>query len=123
LKRHKSPGSDEILAELVQAGGEILCPKIHKPLNFIWNKEELPDQWKESIIAPLHKKSDKTDCSYYCEISLLSSTYILSNLLLPRISPYINKITGDISVGFDLISQLLIRSFAFIRYWRKMEVQ
>jgi hypothetical protein len=28
-----------------------------------WNKEELPDQWKESIIAPTHKKGDKTDCN------------------------------------------------------------
>jgi hypothetical protein len=25
---------------------------------FVWNKEELPDQWKESIIIPIHKKSD-----------------------------------------------------------------
>jgi hypothetical protein len=29
----------------------------------IWNKEELPVQWKESIIVPVHKKGDKTDCS------------------------------------------------------------
>jgi hypothetical protein len=27
----------------------------------IWNKEELPDQWKESVIVPVHKKGDKTD--------------------------------------------------------------
>jgi hypothetical protein len=30
LKRYISPGSDEILAELIQAGGEILCSEIHK---------------------------------------------------------------------------------------------
>jgi hypothetical protein len=29
LKRYKSPGSDEILAELIQAGCEILLSKIH----------------------------------------------------------------------------------------------
>jgi hypothetical protein len=34
-------------------------------LNSIWNKEELPDKWKESIIVPVHKKGDKTDCSNY----------------------------------------------------------
>jgi hypothetical protein len=33
---------------------------IHKLINSIWNKEELPDQRKESIIAPVHKKGDKT---------------------------------------------------------------
>jgi hypothetical protein len=40
LKRYKSPGSDEIPAELIQAGGEILCSKIHKLIKSIWNKGE-----------------------------------------------------------------------------------
>jgi hypothetical protein len=41
LKKHKSTGSDQILAELIQAGGEILHSKIHKLINYIWNKEKL----------------------------------------------------------------------------------
>jgi hypothetical protein len=83
LKKYKSPGSDEILAELIQAGGEILLSEIHKLINSVWNKKELPDQWKESIIAPIHKKGDKTDCNNYRGISLLSTSYkILSNILL-----------------------------------------
>jgi hypothetical protein len=44
LKRYKSPGSDQIPAELIQAGGETLMSEIHKLINSIWNKEELPDQ-------------------------------------------------------------------------------
>jgi hypothetical protein len=43
LKRYKSPGSVEIPAELIQAGGEVLHSKIHKPINSIWKKEVLPD--------------------------------------------------------------------------------
>jgi hypothetical protein len=65
LKKYKLPGSDQIPAELIQAGGEILLSAIHKLINSVWNKEELPDQWKESIIVPLHKKGDKTDCNNY----------------------------------------------------------
>jgi hypothetical protein len=61
LKKYKSPGSDQIPAELIQAGGEILLSAIHKLINSVWNKEELPDQWKESIIVPVHKEGDKTD--------------------------------------------------------------
>jgi hypothetical protein len=61
LKRFKSPGSDQIPAELIQAGGEILYSKIHKLIKSIWNEEELPDQWKESIIVKVQKKGDKTD--------------------------------------------------------------
>jgi hypothetical protein len=48
------------LAELIQAGGETLVFVIQKLVNSIWNKEELPDEWKESIIIPIHKKGDKT---------------------------------------------------------------
>jgi hypothetical protein len=47
LKKYKSPGRDEIMAELIQAGDEILLSAIHKLINSVWNKEELLDQWKE----------------------------------------------------------------------------
>jgi hypothetical protein len=70
LKEYKSPGSDYIPAELIQAGDEMLLSVFHKLINCVWNKEELPDQWKESIIVPIHKKADKTDCNNYCEISV-----------------------------------------------------
>ena len=63
LKNHKSPGIDEIPAELIKAGGRIICCEIHKLIVSVWNKEELPDEWKESIIVPIYKKGDKTDCS------------------------------------------------------------
>jgi hypothetical protein len=39
LKKYKSPGSNQIPAELIQAGSEILLSAIHKLRNFIWNKE------------------------------------------------------------------------------------
>jgi hypothetical protein len=38
-----------------KAGGETLCSHIHKIIRSIWNKEELPQQWKESIIVPVYK--------------------------------------------------------------------
>jgi hypothetical protein len=37
LKNYKSPGSDQIPTELIQAGGEILLPAIHKLINSVWN--------------------------------------------------------------------------------------
>jgi hypothetical protein len=47
LKKYKSPCSDQIPTELIQTGGEILLSEIHKLINSVWSKEELPDQWKE----------------------------------------------------------------------------
>jgi hypothetical protein len=35
------------------------------------------------------------------------------------LSPYIDKLLWIISVDLNVTDQLLIRSFAFIRYWRK----
>jgi hypothetical protein len=74
LKKYKSPDSDQIPAELYQAGGETLVSVIHKLITSVWNKEELPDQRKESIIVPIHKMGDETDCNNYHEISLLSTS-------------------------------------------------
>jgi hypothetical protein len=44
---------------------------------------------------------------------------MLSNILLSRLNPYVDEIIGVISVGFDVTDQLLIRSFAFVKYWRR----
>jgi hypothetical protein len=38
---HKSPGSDQIPSELIQAGGEMLRSVIHKLVNSVWNKRSL----------------------------------------------------------------------------------
>jgi hypothetical protein len=101
LKKHKSLGSDQILAELYQAGGKILVSVIHKLINSVWNKEELPDQWKESVIVPIHKMGDKTDCNNYHGVSLLSTSYkTLSNIVLSCLSPNIYETTGDHQCGF-----------------------
>jgi hypothetical protein len=101
LERYKSPGVDQIPAELFQVGGETLRLEIHKLIKLIWNKEELPHQWKESTVVPVHKKGDKTDCSNYRGISLLLTSYkILLNVLLATLTPYAGEIIWDYQCGF-----------------------
>jgi hypothetical protein len=74
----------------------MLLSAIHKLINSIWNKEELPDQWKESTIVSVHKNGVKTDCNNYHGISLLSTSYKkLWNILLSRLSPHVDEIIGD----------------------------
>jgi hypothetical protein len=61
----------------------------------------LPQQWKESVIVPIHKNGDKTHCNNYRGISLLSAAYkILSNILLARLTPHVNEVIGDHQCGF-----------------------
>jgi hypothetical protein len=67
----------------------------------MWNKEELPHEWKESIVVPIYKKGDKTICSNYQGISFLPNSYkILSNILLSMLTPYADKINVDLQCGF-----------------------
>jgi hypothetical protein len=70
--------------------------KVRKLINAVQNKDGLLD--KESIIVPIYKKGAKTDHSNY-GITLLSTSYkMLSNILLSRLSQYMDEI---------------------IRYWRR----
>jgi hypothetical protein len=81
--------------------GPSIRSEILKLIDSIWNKEEFPEQWKESIIVPIYKKGDKADCSNYRGISLLSTTYkIQSNILLSRLIPYAEEIIGYHQCGF-----------------------
>ena len=49
LKSHKSPGIDQIPAELIKAGGRTIYLEIHKLMISIWKKEKLPEECKELI--------------------------------------------------------------------------
>jgi hypothetical protein len=86
---------------MIQAGEETLLSEIHKLMKLIWKKEDLPHQWKESIVVPIHKKGDKIDGSKYRGISLLSTSYkILSNILLSRLTLYADEIIVNHQRGF-----------------------
>jgi len=83
LKGHKSPGIDQIPANLIKAGGKTIRSDIYKLVNTIWSKDELPEEWKDSIILHIYKNDYEGDCSNYRDISLLPNTYkSLSNILL-----------------------------------------
>jgi hypothetical protein len=56
LEKYKTTGSDQIMAELIQAAGKTLLSEVHRLNHSVWNKEELSDQWNESTIVPIYKK-------------------------------------------------------------------
>jgi len=101
LKSHKSQGIDQIPAELIKAGGRKTCLEILKRITSIWKKEKLPEEWKESIMTPIPKKGDKTDCNNCRDISILTTTYRnLCNILLSMLIPYAKENIGDHQCGF-----------------------
>jgi len=58
----------------------------------------MPKEWTVTIICPLHKKGDKTDCQNYRGISLLSVIYkVFAKILAKRLSPYAEQIISAVS--------------------------
>jgi len=70
LKGHISSGTDQIQAEMVETGGRKFRSEIRELIISIWNKEEMPEEWKESIIVSIHKKGNKTVCTNYRGITI-----------------------------------------------------
>jgi len=56
LKSHKLPGTDQFPGELIKARSREIRSEFHKLIISIWGKEELREEWKESIIGPIYKK-------------------------------------------------------------------
>jgi hypothetical protein len=97
---HKSPGADQIQAELIQTGGEKLHSEIYKLIKLIWNKEELPHQWSQ-LSYLFKKKVIKLTVAimkayHYFQIP----TKFYPNILLSRLIPHAGDIIGDHQCGF-----------------------
>jgi len=58
VKSYIPAGTDQISAEVIKAGGEILHSEINKIILSICDKQEMPQQRKESVILSIHKKDD-----------------------------------------------------------------
>jgi hypothetical protein len=70
-------------------------------------------------VVPIHKKGDKTDCSDYRGISLLSTSFKILPNILARPTPTQMKLSGITNVDSGAIDQRLIKFSISGRYWRK----
>ncbi|CAF3150118.1 unnamed protein product, partial [Rotaria socialis] len=73
-KEQKSPGSDGIAAETLQAGGEALARQIHELCNRAWYEGTILEEWGKSILVPITKKGDLNECANYRTRSPSSTT-------------------------------------------------
>ena len=72
LKNAKAPGVDNIPPEALKEGGPSTLEALHKILNFVWEKEEIPDDWKRGLLVKLVKKGDLSLCGNWRGVILLS---------------------------------------------------
>src|SRR5688572_3203559 len=86
LKIGKSPGPDSIHSKVLKE----LAPQISRAFQYIFElslrTNELPDEWKCSIVTAVHKKGSKASVTNYRPISL---TCIACKVLEPLITDHI----------------------------------
>ena len=97
LKNGKVPGKDEVTGEMIKGGGK-------KVVDWIWRLRKkafescvVPEDWRSAVIVPLYKvKGERTECSNYRGISLLSVVgKIYAEILVDRICKGIEGLIDD----------------------------
>ena len=79
----------------------------------IWEEEKTPEEWKETIIVPIHKREDRDRYENYRGIALGNTAYnTLSNIIFGKIKPYIEKVMGDFQNGFRVGRSVIDNIFA-----------
>ena len=79
----------------------------------IWEEERIPEELKETIIVPIHKRGERDRCENYRGIALGNAAYkIFSSIILGKIKPYIKKVMGDNQNGFRDGRSLIDNIFA-----------
>ena len=101
LKKGKSAGADNVPAELVQARGEAMISALLVICNKIWQTEEWPSPWAQSLITTLPKKGNLQLCQNYRTISLITHpSKVMLMILLNRLKPQAEVIIADEQAGF-----------------------
>lgn len=93
LKNNKTPGEDNINAELIKISTPEILSKIHGIIKNSWENGIIPQEWKISSICPIYKKGDPMNTKNYSGIALLNTCYkMFSIAILHRLEKYTNDI-------------------------------
>lgn len=72
LKSGKSCGTDEIVSEMLKAGGHDVICFLTRLFNAIFDSGVYPSEWAKAIVIPIFKKGDVDQADNYRGVSLLS---------------------------------------------------
>ena len=101
LKSGKATGLDSISVEELKADPETTITKLHRIFEMIWERDEVPQDWKESLIVKIPKKGDLSKCGNWRGISLLSvPSKILGRIIIDRIRDGVDNPLRKEQAGF-----------------------
>jgi hypothetical protein len=100
LKNKKAPAADGVVNEFIKHGGSEVANKLLKIMNMIFEQGEVPNDFRKTLIKPLYKKGDKSECGNYRGISLVSvASKLLSNMILFRLRYAVDKVLREEQCG------------------------
>jgi hypothetical protein len=86
LKTKNCEGPDRLPLRVLKDGAMILAKPLSVLFHKIYERKEIPEQWKVSKVIPLHKKGKKEDIKNYRPIAnLCSITKVFEKLILLRL--------------------------------------
>lgn len=57
LKKYKAAGLDRLSTSFFKDGSKALTSELTKILGAIWERKEIPKDWREPVIVPTYKKN------------------------------------------------------------------
>jgi hypothetical protein len=101
MKNRKSPGTDGIMIEMLNATEDFAVDKITKLANKIYNTGYIPEEMKKSVFVVLPKKPGTVECNEHRTISFMSQvTKIILTVLLTRSRNKIKDVVAQVQFGF-----------------------
>ena len=100
LKNNKAPGLDGIVAELIKLAPAEIISGLHRLLLKIWEDEVVPEDWCKGLLCIIFKKGNRSICSNYRGVSLLSVPgKIFGHITLDRMREGVEKKLRENHVG------------------------
>ena len=85
LKLGKAPGIDNIPYDVLKADIGATTDVLYSVLNEIWDKEEIPTEWKTGMLVTIPKKGNLSECKNWRGIMLLSvPSKIICRIILDK---------------------------------------
>ena len=101
MKNGKSPGIDQITAEVLKAGGDTMAEMLLHIFKNVTLTSKTPLAWSKMVVTPIHKKGNRLDPENYRAISLLSIPgKVYCQILLTRMKEKTERFIKDTQFGF-----------------------
>ena len=102
LKNGKAAGKDEVTGEIIKGGGNRVVGWIWNLCNMAFESAVVTEEWRSALIVPLYRgKGERTECSNYRGISLLSVVgKIYAGILVDIVHKVTEGLIDDKQGGF-----------------------